>query len=178
MAYSDLGDMMRALLAVLACTSPAFAQCPDGAETFLSCRIEGSDKRLQVCLVGQTLTYRFGPPGAPELALAAPVTAAGYTPWPGIGRTIYEEVTFRSGDFRYVVFGGIERDHDATTEEIIPTRFGGVSVFLGADESPLAAFSCARDTVDFPWSAAIGDAKRGMGLTFDRQVQRWVPDAE
>ncbi len=170
--------MMRAFFALLAFTSPAFAQCADGADTFLACRIEGSERRLEVCLASQNLTYRFGPPGAPELTLSAPVTAIDYTPWPGIGRTIYEELTFRSGDYRYVVFGGIEREHDATTGEIIPTRFGGVSVLPGADETPLAAFHCAEGTVDFPWSEAIGDAKRLMGLTFDRQVQRWVPATE
>lgn len=169
---------MRAVLALLVFTNPAWARCPDASDTFLSCQIDDTARRLEVCIASDTLTYSFGPPGAPELTMTETAARIDYRPWPGVGRTIYEEVTFENAGYRYVVFGGIERDYDDTDEEIIPTQFGGVTVHEGASETPIAGFTCAEGATEFPWTMGLSDAKAAAGLAWDHYEHTWLPIPE
>lgn len=156
---------MRCLAALLCCLGSAGLACSDPDGIFLTCQIEDSSRHLAVCVEEGAVVYRFGPVGVPDLELAEPVETITYQPWPGIGRTIWEELTFRNGDYAYVVHAGVERRYLSATDEVIPVPFGGVDVYqTGAGEDPIAAFRCAPETVDFPWTPAISQAREAAGL--------------
>ena len=69
----------------------AQAACLTAEQTFMSCRIADSENVLRVCFDGTYIFYRYGPADQPPaLALSEPVASVAYTPWPGIGRAIWE----------------------------------------------------------------------------------------
>jgi hypothetical protein len=106
---------MRTLIAALLFPLPAFAAC--GTTTLVSCTIKGTNQ-LEVCLTGDDLTYAYGPRGrAPDLALTAPLANGTYTPWNGIGRSMWETITFTNAGYTYEVFASFDRlDENAMTE--------------------------------------------------------------
>ncbi|WGW03829.1 hypothetical protein [Tropicibacter oceani] len=159
------------IAALMLTAGMAFAEC-SAADLFLSCRIAQNGKLLEVCVEGDAVVYRYGPAGgAPELTLREAAATLGYTPWPGIGRTIWEEVRFFNGDYEYRVNGAI--DKMLAVEDSPEAKSGGVEVYRGAQRA--AALDCAPATVRFDWTAAIGDAKRAAGLDWDPGAQAWLP---
>jgi hypothetical protein len=107
---------MRILILAMLVPLPAFAAC-DGT-TLVSCTIKGTHQ-LEVCLNGDDLTYAYGPTGrAPDLALREPLTNGTYTPWNGIGRSMWESITFTNAEYTYEVFASFDRlDAAAFTEQ-------------------------------------------------------------
>lgn len=164
---------MKRIFALLICTNPAWADCPVPDATFLSCRIGENGKILEVCVDGGEVTYSFGPPGAPELQLSETASEIVYRPWPGIGRTIYEEVEFRNDGYLYTVSAGVVREFDDTNEEVIPHPFGGVIVSRGTEE--IAQLTCDETEVEFLWTMALSDAKNAAGLWWDHYEHDWLP---
>lgn len=160
---------MRFLLLLPVLASPAFAACPAGTETAFACSFSSGRKAVDVCYGPETVSYAFGRPGrAPELTLSVPLAEVDYQPWPGIGRAIWETVTFRSGDVSYTVFGNIDRPVEAGTE---PEVTGGIEVRRG--ETVLATLSCDPGTVDFAYGGGLHDAKTALGQCWDPGAQRW-----
>lgn len=170
--------MMKRIFALLICTNPAWAECSSPDVTFLSCAIQDSARHLEVCVEGAAVIYRFGPPGAPELELTTTAAEIDYRPWPGIGRTIYEEVTFENAGYRYEVYAGVHRDYAGDDEEVIATQFGGVGVYEGEAEDPVASFVCTEGRVEFLWTMALSDAKNAAGLSWDHYEHDWLPTPE
>jgi hypothetical protein len=69
----------------------SYAACLPPAEPFLSCTLRNGAKTLDVCIANDTLSYTYGPKSGPaELALTQSARDVDYEPWPGIGRTIWE----------------------------------------------------------------------------------------
>ncbi|QEE36208.1 hypothetical protein FTO60_11115 [Octadecabacter sp. SW4] len=166
--------MMVRFLPFLVLATPAVAECLPQGETFVSCTIAESGKQLEVCINGGDALYTYGAAGqAPELALREPIRDLDYRPWPGIGRTIWEEIAFARGGYAYLVFGGINREASDIDDEIQVTAFGGVEVYQG--ETLLTRLSCVPETVDFTWTNALSDGKRAAGLEWDLRARRWVP---
>ncbi|MBY6118844.1 hypothetical protein [Mameliella alba] len=155
--------MIRCLSLFLLAAGPAVADCSTSESTFVQCRIAGSTKILEVCAEQDAAVYRFGPAGRPEMELFEPYAMLDYQPWPGVGRDIWEEASFRNEEYRYTVFAGVERQvGDTETSQ----RFGGVTV--SRDGKDLARLECDPDTVTFGFGTGLSDGKSRAGY-------RWLP---
>lgn len=140
---------------VAACVT---AQSAMACETpFIACTFDGGAKAVSVCVSDDAATYVFGPAGGtPDLTLSEPTATVAYTPWPGVGRTIWETVTFRNDGYSYEVFAGIDRAPDGDPP------YGGVIVRDGGQE--LAALTCDTGSVIFSYDPVLSDAKAAAGL--------------
>lgn len=158
--------MFRLAACLIFLASAAFAQCPEYAQTLVSCTLKGGTKQLTTCLDGTRASYAFGSVGrAPELVLDQSVRDVGMRPWPGIGSTIWEEFTFHNKGVSYVVHYAVERAPDGTVS-------GGISVMKGEQE--IARLSCDPGSV---MSAGYGlplfEAKERAGQTYSFDTQSW-----
>ena len=96
---------MGAVLALAALAATAQAPAAEAPETVFACSF--GTRQVEVVREGSRLTYRFGRPGRPELALAG--DAASGTLF--YHRTLYargedQTLRFTSGNFSYVIFNG------------------------------------------------------------------------
>ena len=130
-------------------------------------------KAVTVTHTDATATYRFGRPGREsELTITRPVADVHLTPWPGIGRTIWEEVTFFNEGHSYTLHASIERVYpDDENAEIEAHLFGGLIVRKG--ERELARLTCLPQTINFPWGTGLFDAKVGAGQCYDQNSRDW-----
>ncbi len=153
---------MRALILTLI-LSPAMAQaaCPD--QTVLSCPI--GKKQLEVCLTGATVTYAFGPKGAPELTLSEPLETVAFTPWPGVGGAIWQSVAFTNNGTTYEVWDAIQRGPDETSP-----REGGINVLR--DDALQAQLDCKTGTVTGSVDM-LYDAKTSAGQCWNTDSFQW-----
>jgi hypothetical protein len=141
---------------------PALAACP--GETFLSCPVPGG-KQLEVCINPGSFGYSFGPPGAPEIRLTAPMDQGPVTPWSGVGRAIWSSVSFLNQDVRYEVWASFDRlDPKARVE-------GGVSVTQG--DARLAQISCLPGSLPDTDPFALSDAMSANGWCWDHDRFAW-----
>lgn len=151
---------MRAALFLALLATPASAAC-QGDEAF-SCRI--GQKTLDVCYWKGALIYSYGREGKPELTLAEPLETVAYTPWPGIGRAIWDSVAFHNDGVTYEVWTSFDKmDENAVLE-------GGVNVMQG--DSMLASLTCDKGSVDHSLDP-IMDLKAGIGQCWDPASQAW-----
>ncbi len=128
---------------------------------------------MQVCYDAGAAHYSYGPRGGPaELALSESYDTLGYTPWPGVGRAIWEAVTFTNGQYTYMVSGGVDRmfGDEVDTDNPYP-QFGSVTVSKGDDF--LAEFTCDRATTSFSWSDNLFDYKEAAGFEWDDRDSSW-----
>jgi hypothetical protein len=151
---------MRLILALALLAAPAHADCQ--GDTAFSCRI--GQKTLEVCYWKGALIYGFGPDNAPELSIAEPLETALYTPWPGIGRAIWESVVFQNDGIGYEVWTSFDRlDATAVLE-------GGVNVLEG--DKILATLTCDKGSVTHALDA-ISELKAGIGQCWDYDSRSW-----
>ncbi len=162
-----------ALLAIIATAPTAFAECATPEDTFLSCTFSNGKKAVDVCVDGDMLTYRFGRIGkAPDLALSVPVVDADYTPWPGIGRAIWETVTFQNGKTSYVVAGVIDRQFSDDEKDEVQAEISGL-IDVNEGEETLATLECDAGSVEFAYGGSIYEAKTAAGQCYNLEEQRW-----
>lgn len=157
---------MRPFLTFLLVTVATAAQAACPTTEIFSCQVKS--KTVEVCLGAGTVTYTYGRPGKPELDLSATVQQAEYTPWAGVGRSIYEEVTFRNGPYAYLVWAALDRH---VLDEKNPEKIsGGVLVFK--NEAEIASLSCKpftiRNNID-----ALYEAKTAAGQCYVREDGAW-----
>jgi hypothetical protein len=151
---------MRTALLLTLLAAPAHAACP--GDTAFFCQI--GKKTLEVCHSTGTLTYSFGRAGKQELTIAEPLETAAYTPWPGIGRAIWEAVAFQNQGTTYEVWTSIDKmEKDAVLE-------GGVNVMQG--DSTLASLTCNPGSVSQSLDA-ISDLKAGIGQCWNPEARAW-----
>lgn len=161
--------MVYKLAFVLAVTtSAAMADCPSGAEPLLICDIANSTKHLETCLTADAVTYAFGVKWQPaELSLTRPIRDVDHTPWPGIGRWIWEEFALFNAGYAYRVSYSFERDPENLTIE------GGLEVWKGDDV--IASLECDPETVNFSgYPSPVFDAKLAAGQVWDIDTKRWI----
>lgn len=151
-----------ALSALLLAPLPALADCLPGGHVF-SCQI--GKKVLELCQQGEVLTYSFGPRGAPELALAESLRSVDYTPWPGVGISIWESVAFVNGNHAYEVWTSTDRSGGGLE--------GGVNVLRNG--ALLAQLQCDRGSASGPLDS-IYSLKESVGLCWDHGAHRWSAD--
>lgn len=124
---------------------------------------------MQVCQTSDAATYIFGPSGRPaDLVLATSLRNLGYRPWNGIGRSIYEEVTFENGDFAYTAWQSI--DKMKAVDEAPDAITGGVLVTKG--DQTLASLDCDLGTVEATLDA-LYPLKEAEGQCYDRDAFAW-----
>lgn len=152
---------MRAVLLLALLAAPAHAAC-QGDEAF-SCRIGA--KTLDVCYWKGMLTYRFGPDGKPEITLSERLETVAFTPWPGIGSSLWETVAFQNDGYTYEVWTSVERDPEASEP-----RSGGVRVMQG--DTTVAELTCDRGTATS--MDGLYDLKDGIGQCWDMETQSWT----
>ncbi|MDG1377383.1 MAG: hypothetical protein P8P56_10270 [Yoonia sp.] len=165
-----------ALLIVL--VNPAWAECGGYEGTFLTCEIEGGQKVLSVCYDDEFAIYRFRPKdGPPELELHKHISTLNYTPWPGVGRAIWDEVVFSNKGYTYTVVAGLDRDFPEEHETAIGERlFGGGVVDRSGVE--VADLSCDTESVYTNNLNGLTWAKNQLGYVWDAGTQTWeeLPD--
>lgn len=152
---------MRLFLALTLLAAPAHAACQ--GDTVFSCRIGA--KVLEVCHAQGTLTYAFGREGRAELTLSQPLKTAAYTPWPGIGRAIWDSLAFRNQGITYEVWTSLDRMDEAAQLE------GGVNVMEG--ETLLASLGCDRGSVATSLDI-LAELKSAIGQCWDFDARAWA----
>ena len=151
-----------------------WAQCVPGEQLFAACRIEGRETQVSVCFTPDTATYRFGPTnGTPDLVLTTPMTALIYQPWPGIGRDIWESVSFDNKDYRYQLSVGLARIDDESPRDAATFPFGSLRVEKAG--AVVAEMICKAESVTYPNDEGIFAAKEALGLEWNPATQVWVP---
>ena len=151
---------MRAALLLALLASPVHSAC-QGDEAF-SCTI--GKKTLQVCYWKGALIYSYGRDGKPDLTIAEPLETVTYTPWPGIGRAIWDSVAFQNEGVTYEVWSSFDKmDENAVLE-------GGVNVMQG--DKTLASLTCDKGSVQTPLDL-ISDLKAGIGQCWNYDSQSW-----
>ena len=165
---------MRLAFALSLFCGGAQAACLAGEQTFMACGIAGRGDRLGVCFDADTVFYRYGPADGPaELELSVGIESVAYTPWPGIGRAIWESVSFANADYTYEAFAGFDRMlADEANDGMDVAAFGGVHV-LRNDEI-IATRTCAGDSVAFGWDSALFEAKSALGQSWDIGNRQWL----
>ncbi len=121
---------------------------------------------MQICHWKGALIYNFGPLDAPELSIAEPLETVAFTPWPGVGRYIWEKVSFRNGAFAYEVYSSVERGPDAATGQV-----GTITVFEGDTE--IVHLTCDADTIAGSLDR-IYDLKQSIGQCWDADSKTWT----
>lgn len=92
----------------------------------------------------------------------------------GLGKAIYENVTFYNGEYSYDVFGGFDRPF-SEEEMLLPIRrFGGIDVAKNGEH--LTRIECVPDTVSYGFGGGIHDAKVALGLEWDENTVTWRTD--
>lgn len=160
---------LRICTALIAATAAIPAQaCPDGAVPLVSCPLQDGAKVLRTCLLGDHATYAFGKVGqTPDLHLARPVTDIAMTPWPGIGRYIWEDFTFSNGATSYRVFYGIDKMAEGGVQ-----LTGGVAVEQGG--KVLAELYCDLGKVTTSgYPLPLYEAKEAAGQVYSLEAQAW-----
>ncbi|WP_293451842.1 hypothetical protein [Planktotalea sp.] len=121
---------------------------------------------MNVCLQDNVVLYSFGSIGrAPELLLGRDVTRVSLTPWNGVGRSIWEEISVSSGDFNYNLSYAIDRAPDG----VRPTG----QLIVARGDSELANLQCDTGSVDIHDFYPLSEAKEASGQRFCRDMQRW-----
>ena len=152
--------MRRLALTLALCLPSAALACP--GDLLLSCPI--GKKRLELCLDDATLTYSFGPAGRPELVLPTPIRDAAYQPWSGVGRAMWDAVSFQNKDITYEVWTSFDRLDETAVWE------GGVNVLRG--DALQASLTCAKGSVAgdlYP----VMEAKLAAGQCWNRDAHHW-----
>lgn len=156
--------MIRLALLGLCLSGAAQAAAPCGDEIlFLDCKISAT-KSLTVCLGDGKGRYSYGPAAAPELAMTQSFDEMGATPWPGVSRSIWEEVVFINNGISYAVWHSVDRLTDAHETD------GGVVVKKG--DQKLAELNCRPDTIEMN-AFAVSDAFDAAGYCWQRETQSW-----
>ncbi len=155
--------------------APALAGCPAGSVPILSCSFESGAKWLESCQDGSLASYAFGKAGqAADLELTAPVAELSYTPWPGIGRSIWEEVSFENKGITYMLwtsFDKIMAIEDENGQRQGDPLSAGLSVLKGEEE--LARLVCDRGSIDTRIDELLA-AKQALGLCWDAGARLWA----
>jgi hypothetical protein len=154
---------MRALLLALFLPTAAIADCINETEVF-SCQI--GNKTLEICHWKGALIYSFGPANAPDLTIAEPLETVAFTPWPGVGSAIWENVAFHNQGYTYEVWTAVERNPEDTR----PLQ-GGVNVLKG--EELQAQLTCDNGTASQSLDA-IYELKTAIGQCWDFDQDRWI----
>jgi hypothetical protein len=127
------------------------------------CALQDSGKMVSIRMDGPDVTYAFGDLNVmSDLILTTPVADIDYQPWPGVGNTIWETITFYNGDYGYSVVMGVERVNN-------PAKYGGITITKNGIE--IANLDCLPSSVSFEVVNPLYDAKTEAGWCVDRSAK-------
>ncbi|WP_282094616.1 hypothetical protein [Epibacterium ulvae] len=155
--------------ALIACTASGALACPNGATQLVSCTFNDGSRYLETCLLGSYATYAFGHTDKrPDLRLARPVTEVEMTPWPGVSRYIWEDMTFVNGAVRYKVHANVDRLEQGGELMLL----GGVAV--SQNGRTLATLECDVGSVETQdWLQPLFTAKEISGQYYSQEERAW-----
>lgn len=154
--------MIRAAIVFGLLPGIAAAECV--GTSLVSCKVAGSQKRMELCLDGGSLQYQFGAAGKVELTLTRDVEQVLYTPWPGIGRTMWEELSFENEGVTYQFSSYAEKLMEEGTEDDLAL---GTDLNVLRGETLLAQFSCDPAQVSDLYPVGVVLHERGYCIGDD-----------
>lgn len=161
--------MIRRVLligAFLTSGTAGFASCYGVGNPLFTCSFKGGAKQVNVCLQGDVVLYSFGQPDrAPDLLLGRNVVRVGFTPWAGVGSSIWEEISLHSDGFSYNLSYTIPRAPDGE----FPS--GQLRVLRG--DTQVAELNCDIGSVDIHDFYPLYEAKQASGQQFCQDTRRW-----
>lgn len=159
---------MKPCLAVLFLLSPtsALACFGDTGLSLFHCTFKAGMTEARVCLQDDVVYYAYGAAGAsPDLLLARDVGAVDMVPWPGIGRTIWEEAGFSNGDVEYRLTYAVDKMAETEPAEgVLLVRQGG---------NQIAELICDRGSVSDHDFYPLFEAKSAAGQCWDHDSTQW-----
>jgi len=147
---------------------PAVA-CEPGEGRIFTCGFNDGRNEVSLCATDSAILYRFGRPDhAPDLLMHREFEDILYQPWGGIGRSIWESVTFTNGDYAYEI--GMSLDKFEAVESNRNPYHGSISVQKKGAE--IAFLTCDPDSASFA-PFLLGDFYEAAGYCYERATQRW-----
>jgi hypothetical protein len=144
---------------------PTLAAATEG--NFLTCTVGA--KQLSLSIQDETVTYRYGPRGNPELVLQEPVATVDYQPWNGIGRGMKTAVQFNNYSYTYAV---VTSPSDKQTNNNTIWYNAWISIRLDNDFTFL---ECKEEFSGDPLDA-IHDAKTAINQCWSQAQEKWLED--
>ncbi len=113
-----------------------------GGEVLFHCKIEGSSREVTICdLPDKQYLYQYGKPGqTPELSLQRSQSEVVYTPWNGVGNSIWARLGFRNKGYLYDVGRSIQKGGESPPE-------GYLDIYEPGKDTPIASKQCQAGTV-------------------------------
>lgn len=169
--------MRTAIFAVLLLALPRAPALADTPPLF-QCEF-ANGKTVTLTAADQGITYRFGRPGhAPELQLYRLYSEVFVTPWPGIGRTIWEEISLGNDGYTYRIWGAL--DKMKAVEDASSALSAGLIVARGEpgqDGEELAQLDCQPGSISYD-VFAFSDTYEAAGYCWDSAGQIWKERCE
>ncbi|MFN3210125.1 MAG: hypothetical protein ACE369_14190 [Roseovarius sp.] len=136
------------------------------------CTMNKGATALDLCLQGTVVIYRFGPSGgAADLLQSHEATRVDMTPWPGVGRTIWEDTTLENEGFRYVVHRATDRMIAEDDPDYSAAARGGVEV--SKDGRVVSDRECDAGSVTVADFYPLYEAKEAAGQCWNRDTFSW-----
>ncbi|MGH1578879.1 hypothetical protein [Planktotalea sp.] len=153
-------------LLALSLGSIAQASCFDSGTPLFHCTFENGSKTADVCLQGEVVVYSFGNTGqAPDMIAARREIGVEMTPWNGIGRSIYEDMTIYNNVYSYIL--SYEVDRNVESAPIL----GRLIVAEG--DSEIADFACDKGSVTEANFYPLFEAKDVAGQKYCPETFSW-----
>ncbi|MEM9579784.1 MAG: hypothetical protein AAF891_03790 [Pseudomonadota bacterium] len=148
------------------CAAPAIAACSGPGTPMFHCTFKGGTKEVRVCLQGEVVLYSYGDRGrTPELVMGRREIGVNMTPWSGVGRSIWEEITFYNGTYSYILSYAIDRQIEGAPVE------GRLIVADG--DSEVAELVCDTGSVTAHDFYPLFEAKEAAGQRYCRDTFSW-----
>jgi len=142
-----------------------YAQCADNERSVLECTFKKGKKTVSVCISGDSIFYEYGKTGAkPDLRLVENIRDVDHLPWPGIGRSIWNETTFYNAEYSYSIYMSMDRMSDEH-----PIDAGIVVAKAGKE---LARLECDKKNLKLGLFE-VSDTKKQFGQCWDMEREKW-----
>lgn len=160
-----LGKLITAALALFV-TGSAQAGCFGTGTPLFHCTFNGAKKTIDVCLQGEVVVYHFGSTDrAPDLLMARREIGVEMTPWNGIGRSIWEEITFYNGAYSYNLSYAIDRNIESAPVD--------GRLIVGEGDSEVAELICDTGSVTEANFYPLFEAKEAAGQRYCQETFSW-----
>ena len=131
------------------------------------CTFNGGSKTVDVCLQGDVALYSFGATDrSPDLLLARNAIGVEMTPWNGVGRSIWEEITFYNNAYSYNLSYAIDRNNENAHVE--------GRLIVGEGDSEVAELICDTGSVSEADFYPLFEAKELSGQQYCPETFSWA----
>lgn len=132
----------------------AHAACRQQEQLYMSCKISGRDTQVSICFDKKQIYYRYGAlNGKIELELEESLASIDYIPSTRVGQSVWDEINFRNGQYRYQIHGGFLTPRENLPEDEFSTvRFGDIrwgTIDVYRNNEILSELTCEFETINF-----------------------------